>query len=105
MAMWDLASVPLKGPTGQGYWGQELTACCCFQQSLHGALYGVFLHLSSHSTMLSGHTGFANTLLSTALDICVPVMSTPIPSSLLMSFQCGIISHLFLGESASEQKG
>lgn len=68
------------------------------------ALHGVFLHLSSHSAMLSGRTGFANTLLSTALDICVPVMSTPIPSSLLMSFQCGI-SHLFLGESASEERG
>lgn len=87
---------------------QELTACWCFRQGLVGyrGPSWVLLHLPSHPGMLSGPTGVATTPLSTALDIRIRIISTPLPraSSFLLSFQIGIVP-LLLGESVSKRGG
>lgn len=53
----------------------------------------MLFHLPSYPALLSGPPGVATTPLSTALDIGVPVVSTPLPraSSFLLSFQTGIV--------------
>lgn len=70
-------------------------------------LHGVLLHLPSHPAVYAVRpTGVATTPLSTALDIRIPIISTPLSraSSFLLSFQTGIVP-LLLGESVSKRGG